>query len=184
MRSVPQAGLGAGLGWLVAVLCVPLTCNSDVRSTTQTLSAQINPIGKLAVGASTSLAASGTTFVTYSGTLPVSYRIRTTPTGGGTITVQATSEFSPAGGPSVSSGALTYTCTGASLGTGCSGTQIVSRTAQTPVLNVPASACTGGGGACSAVDPNSVSVNFFLTNDPQFQTGSFSAALTFTISAT
>ncbi len=184
MTSVTRTGLGVGLRGLLAVLCVPLTCSPDVRSTTQTLSAQINPIGKLAVGASTPLVASGTTFVTYSGTLPVSYRIRSTPTGGGSITVQATSEFSPAGGPSVSSGALTYTCSGASLGTGCSGTQTVSRTAQTQVLSVPASACTGGGGACSATDPNSVSVNFFLSNDPQFKTGTFSAALTFTISAT
>ena len=172
------------LGCLLAVLCVPMICNSDIRSTTQTLSAQINPIGKLSVTAGLPLSGSGTTFVSYSGTLPVSYRVRTTTAGGGSITVQATSDFSPVGGPSIGSGALTYTCTGASLGTSCAGTQTVTTTAQTPVLTVPGGACTGGGGACSTSDPNSVSLSFVLSNDPQFNTGTFSAALTFTISAT
>ena len=174
----------AGLRCLLAILCIPIPCSSDTRSTTQGLSAQINPIGKLSLTASLPLSSSGTTFVAYSGTLPVSYRVRTTPGGGGSITVQATSDFSPPGGPSVSTGALTYTCGGASLGTSCSGTQTVSTTLQTPVLTIPAGVCTGGGGACSASDPNSVPVNFVLANDPQFTTSSFAASLTFTISAT
>ena len=184
VKELAQSVKLRSLRCLLAIFCVPMICYSDIRTTTQTLSAQIQPIGKLSVTASLPLSGSGTTFLLYSGTLPVSYRVRTTTTGGGSITVQATSDFSPAGGPSIASGVLTYTCGGASLGTTCSGTQTVTTTGQTPVLTVPGGACTGGGGVCSASDPNSVSLSFVLTNDPQFKTGTFSAALTFTISAT
>lgn len=170
--------------WLVAILCVPTLCTSGTGTTTQTLSAQLFPIGKLAVPIGLPLASSGTTFVAFSGALAVSYRVRTTPAGAGAITVQATSDFSPAGGPSVSAGDLTYTCSGASLGASCSGSQTVSAAVQTPVLTIPAGVCTGGGGACSASDPNSVQVNFVLTNDPGFSTGTYTAQLIFTISAT
>jgi hypothetical protein len=127
----------------------------------------------------------GSVFSTFSGTVPVQFMIRTSPGAAGTITVQATSDFSPAGGPLVTSGNLTYTCSGATLGTACSGTQTVSRTLQTPVLNVSSAGgtCTGGGGACSAASPNSVSINLSLPNDPTLSTGTYSAQVTFTISA-
>lgn len=167
------------------VLLSAATCSQAATATaSQTLSASISPIGKLSVNASLPLTASGTTFVPFAGTLAVSYRVRTTPAGGGSITVQATTDFSPGGGPSISGGVLTYTCSGASLGTACPGTQTVTRSGQTSVVSVPASACTGGGGACSGADPNTVSLSFVLSNDPQYQTGTYSAQLTFTISAT
>ncbi|MBI3665743.1 MAG: hypothetical protein HY236_05865 [Acidobacteria bacterium] len=184
MKNQSARGIAYWGRWLAAILCAPVICISNTGSTTQNLSAQINPIGKLSVTAGIPLTTSATTFIGFSGTLPVSYRVRTTPGGGGAITMQATSDFAPAGGPSLSTGALPYTCGSASLGTSCSGAQTVSKTAQTPVLTVPGGVCTGGGGACSASDPNSVTVNFSLTNDPQFQTGAFAASLMFTIIAT
>ena len=63
-------------------------------------------------------------------------------------------------------------------------TLAISSTGQTLVVVIPGQACTGGGGACSSADPNSVSINFVLSNDPGYQTGTYSAQLTFTISAT
>jgi hypothetical protein len=153
-------------------------------TTTQTLSATIDAIGKLSVPASLNVTTAGTTFVAYSGALSVSYRARTTAaTGSGSLTMQATADFSPAGGPSISSGQLTYTCSAASLGAACSGTQTASTSSQTSVVTMGASLCTGGGGSCSAVNPNTVQSAFTLSNNPAFKTGTYSATLTFTISA-
>lgn len=167
------------------ILVLPLSGPSVTVTATQTLSAAISPKGKVSVSPAVSLVNSGTAFTTYSGALPVQFYIRTSPGSAGTITVQATSDFSPAGGPLVTSGNLTYTCSGPTLGTACAGTQTVSRTLQTPVLNVSSAGgtCTGGGGACSAAAPNSVSINLSLPNTPTFSTGTYSAQLTFTISA-
>jgi hypothetical protein len=135
------------------------------------------------------LTKTGTVFNTFTGSLTFNYRARTTQSSGtGNITVKATSDFSPAGGPSIgtpptASDKLTFTCASASLGTPCSGTQTVSLATAATVLTIPATSCTGGGGACSSTDPNTETVNFSLTNDPKYKTGSYSATLTFTISA-
>ena len=174
--------------WAVRLLILgslPAWCVADSASATQTLSASLSPIGKLQVGANLALVGSGTLFTAFSASMSAQYKIRTTPSGSGSMTVRATSDFSPAGGPAISTGVLTYTCSGATLGTACSGTQTVSTSAQTPVVTVPAARCTGGGGTyCSSANPNSVSLSFALVNDPQYQTGPYSAILTFTISAT
>jgi hypothetical protein len=169
----------------VVILLFPAVIIAQTSSSvTQTLSAQIDPIGKLSVPATLNLASSGTIFGSFSGTLVLSNRVRTTSAGAATITVQGTTDFSPAAGPSIASGALTYSCSGASLGTACSGTQTVSLSAQTPVLSVGGGVCTGGGGTCSSTDPNSVSVNLVLADNPVFHTGTYSAQVTFVISAT
>ena len=150
----------------------------------QSLTATINPLGSLTAPASASLTTIGTTFHPFTGSLTVTYKGRTTPTGGGSLTLSVSSDFSPSGGPSAASGALSYTCSGATLGTACSGSQTASTTVQTPVLTLPASACTGGGGACSSQNPNSVNLSFSLTDSPAYATGTYSAMVTFTISAT
>jgi len=174
--------------WVVRLLVLgslPVWCVADSASAIQTLSASLSPIGKLQVGANLALVGSGGLFTAFSASMSVNYKIRTTPSGSGSITARATSDFSPTGGPAISTGVLTYTCSGATLGTACSGQQTVSTGAQTPVVTVPAARCTGGGGAyCSSSNPNSVSLSFALVNDPQYQTGSYSVILTFTISAT
>lgn len=174
--------------WGSCVLAGLLSVGSGTTATStrnQTLSAAISPNGKLSVPGSVALiSAGGPTFPAFTGTLIVSYRARTTPGGSGAITLQITSDFSPAGGPSGSGGDLTYTCTGASLGTNCSGVQAAGTLSATPLVTIPASACTGGGGVCSVADPNTAQANFVLANYPAFQTGTYSAVLTFVISAT
>ncbi|MGI9074173.1 MAG: hypothetical protein ACR2JB_23315 [Bryobacteraceae bacterium] len=172
--------------WRSAVLLpfITVLLNAATGTATQTLSAQINAISKLSVPASLTVANAGTTFVAYAGNLAVSYRARTTAsTGSGSLTLKATADFSPAGGPSIASGQLTYTCSSATLGTACSGTQTASTTSQTNVVTLGASACTGGGGSCSSVDPNTVQTSFTLTNTTALKTGSYSVTLTFTGSA-
>jgi hypothetical protein len=173
----------SGLARLAVLACASAAGQCEVATTTQTLSAQIAPVAKLSLPASVLLASAGTTFLQFTGTLVVSYRARTTPAGNGNITLQVTTDFTPSGGPSAAVGSLRYTCAGASLGSPCTGTQSASTSSQTPVLGLPASACTGGGGACSSADPNTVQVGFTLENDPSFHTGTYSAQLTLVISA-
>ena len=169
-------------GVLLAFL--PALLNAATGTTTQTLSANIQPIAKLSVPSSLTITHAGTTFVAYAGNLTLSYRARTTAsTGSGSVTVKGTADFSPAGGPSIGAGQLTYTCSSASLGTACSSTQTTSTTSQTNIVTLGANACTGGGGSCSSVNPNTVQTSFTLTNNPAFQTGSYAATLTFTASA-
>lgn len=168
-----------------ALVLLWLACGApcDTGSTTQGLAVTLAPNAKLSVPPMMSLVAAGATFLPFTGTLPVSYRARTSPGGGGKITLQLTSDFSAQPGPSAASGALTYTCGGASLGAPCSGTQVASPTFQTPVLDLPRSACTGGGNGCSALDPNVVQLQFTLENNSAYPTGTYSAQVTLVISA-
>jgi hypothetical protein len=152
---------------------------------TQGLTAAINFNSKLTVGGSVALSPGASKFSSFQAALPISYWVRSTPGGtGGAVTAKVTSDFTPVGGPTVASGALQYTCTAATYGTACSGTQDLSTTTSTPVLTLPKSACTGGGGVCSTTDPNTINLNFTLTDSPAYPTGSYSAVVTFTISAT
>lgn len=169
--------------WQVIVLCWLATCYADSLSTTQNVSIGISPLGKLSVPSTVAMRTGGVPFAPFTGVLPVSFRARTSPAGGGLITAEATSDFTPGGGPSIASGEVRYTCGGASLGTACSGSQVLSTGSQTPVLTIPAGACTGGGNGCSTADPNSVTISFSLDNSPQYPTGNYSAQVTFTISA-
>lgn len=152
-------------------------------TTTQTLTASLGALAKLSVPGSLLLSPTGTSFSPFAATMTLNYRARTTPTGGGTITVQATGDFSPIGGPSVASGDLTYVCSGASLGIECAGTQTVRGGSATPVVALPISGCSGGGGACSSADPNTVLLQFNLNNNPAASTGTYQVTLQFTASA-
>ncbi len=133
--------------------------------------------------ATTNLTTTGTIFNDYTGTTNLTYKVRTTTTGGtGSITSKVTADFSPANGPSVGTpptagDALTYTCTVSAPGSACSGSQTSSTTAETNVA-------TFGADAHSAKAGNTGSVAWTLTNDPVYKTGSYNATVTFTISAT
>ena len=178
-----KAGLIACVSYWTANGVPP--ARSDVATLFQTLNAQLAAVGKVSAPASVNLIPTGTVFSPYGGSLTLLYRVRSTPGGtGGNITLQATGDFSPSGGPTVPGGGLSYTCSAATLGTPCTGSNVVSLTGQTNVATIPPSACTGGGAPCSAADPNSVKVDFLLQNDPGYQTGSYSATVTFTISST
>jgi hypothetical protein len=133
--------------------------------------------------ATTSLTTAGN-FASYTGTTGYTYKIRTTRVGGtGTITVQITSDFAPAGGPSVASpptagDSLDFTCTASAPATACAGTQAASTGSATNIATFGAdarSAAAGNGGN---------SLAWTLTNDPQYSTGTYNATATFTISAT
>jgi hypothetical protein len=182
--DMKRANLGGSKSWLCLLTLAMIPASGSTGTGSQSLTATINPVGSLTVPASANLTTVGTTFHPFTGSLTVSYKARTTPVGGGSITVNVSSDFSPSGGPSAAGGALAYTCSAATLGTACSGSQTASTTVQTPVLTLPASACTGGGGACSSQNPNSVNLSFTLTDSPAYATGTYSARLTFTISAT
>lgn len=148
----------------------------------QNVSVQLDSAGKLSAPLLAALVSSGTAFSAFEGSLILSYRFRTAPSGSGAITVRAASDFSPAGGPSVGANVLRYACLGAGLGVACSGMQSISTAAASPVVQIPGSSCTGGGGACSASDPVSVELRFQLENSPEYPTGSYSVPLVFTIS--
>ena len=104
-------------------------------------------------------------FNNYTGVTNLTYKIRSTSsTGTGSITAKVTTDFSPAGGPSVATppsggDALNYTCTVSAPGTACTGTVTASTTAATSVS-------TFGAGAHSAVGGNTASASWTLTNDP------------------
>jgi len=170
--------------WLLWLTLGVLPVGGSVGRGNQSLSAAIYPVGSITVPASAALTTSASKFQPFTGNVVLSYRARTSPGAGGNVTLSVTSDFAPPGGPSVAAGGLAYTCNGATLGTPCSGAQTASTTSQTPVLALPAAACTGGGGACSSQSPNSVSLNFILADDPGYATGVYSARVTFTISTT
>ena len=151
-------------------------------SVSNSLNANISANGSLSVPASASLTHSGTLFTAFTGTVALQYRARTTAAGGGTLTLKVTQDFQT-GGPSVAAGDLTYTCGAASYGSAC-GSGTASTSSATSVVVLPASACTGGGSPCSSTDPNTVVLTFTLADKPTVKTGTFTANVQFTISAT
>jgi hypothetical protein len=186
MRSLAQVMmLGKGLLLPVVAIGVALNPGAIAATTTgtQTLSVNVGAIGKLAVMQSTvNLTHAGSIFASFTGTVTVQYEVRTTAsTGNAVVTVNAASEFSPANGPRVAGGDLTYTCAGATVGNACTGSQIVSTSSQASVVTVGSGVCTGSG--CAGATPNSVTVNMNLVDSPVFKTGNYSTSLTFSISS-
>jgi hypothetical protein len=113
--------------WLALLL--PVIATSDIQTTTQTMSVNVSPFGKLLLPASVTLLATGSRFLgNIAGSMTVSYWARTSTAGGSSLTVQASSDFSPSGGPSISD--VTYLCSGATLGAGCSGRQALTPSTQ------------------------------------------------------
>jgi len=170
------------LAILAGFLTAPVGVEAVTANLSNTLDAHIDALGELSVPASSSLTHSGTLFNAFTGTVTVQYLARTTAAGGGNITMQVTQDFQT-GGPSVVSGDLTYVCGTAGLGTAC-GSSTASTSTATSVVTLPTSACTGGGSPCSATNPNTVIVTFSLADRPVVKTGSFTANIQFTISAT
>ena len=153
---------------------------SGSTSPTNILSVVVGPEGGLTIGGSgtTNLVTTGN-FANYTGTTAMTYYIRTTETGGtGTITEKVTTDFAPAGGPSAASATdpLTYGCTVALPGTACTGPVTASTTSSTSVA-------TFGAAAHSAKAGNSASVAWALVDDPVYKTNTYTATVTFTISA-
>ena len=137
----------------------------------------------ISVNGASPLTSAGTLFADYAGETSFSYKVRTSATGGsGAITAQVTTDFSPTGGPSVATpptagDTLSYGCSLSGVGTACAGSVTASTTAATTVA-------TFGTNARSTKAGDSGTLNWVLTNDPQYQTGDYQATVTFTISAT
>ncbi|PYU18138.1 MAG: hypothetical protein DMG30_28900 [Acidobacteria bacterium] len=167
------------------LLILPLGHAQGLGTTTVTnqVSVTVAAEAALTIGASaTTLTSTGTNFSDYTGTTPFTYFIRTGKTAGsGFIKLQVTTDFAPSGGPSVATpltpgDTLSYTCTVSSPGTACSGSQTSSTASQMSVA-------TFSTDAHSAKVGNSASVTWDLSNDPLYQTGTFTAVVTYTISA-
>jgi len=177
---------------LVSLFLLASVAYADDFASTGTTSVGVTVGAEAAIRvdtATTNLTTTGTLFTDYTGTTNFTYKVRTTKVGGsGTITLQVTTDFSPSGGPSVASpptgdDTLSYTCSVNGPGKGgtataCSGSQTASTSTATDVVNpFSANARSDKGG-------NTGSVAWTLTNDPAYQTGSYNATVTFTISAT
>jgi hypothetical protein len=169
---------------LGALLIMAGTARAQATGTT-TVTVAVAAEASLTINTATStLSTSGTTFSNpFTGTTSLTYKIRTTKgTGAGSITLKVTSDFPGPGGPSVltpptAGDALTYNCTLVGLGTACTGPITSSTSTATNVG-------TFGADAKSTAAGNAGTINWSLTNDPMYSTGSYSATVTFTISAT
>lgn len=150
---------------------------------TSNVTVSVAPEASISINTPTSTLSASSSFADFTGATAFTYKLRTSAsTGSGNIQLEVTTDFSPANGPSVASpltgsDRLSYTCTVASPGTGCSGSQTASTTTQTPVA-------TFGADAHTAVAGNSGSITWNLTNDPQYKPNTYTAVVTFTISAT
>jgi hypothetical protein len=170
-----------------AIACVLLAIAGIAHAQigTTTLSVAVGPEAALTVNTgTTNLTSTSTSFGNpFTGTTSLTYFIRTTKsTGTGALTTKVTTDFGPAGGPSVATpptagDALQYTCTVSSPGTACTGSQTASTTAQVAFGS-------WGTGTNSAKAGNSASAAWSLTDDPAYTTGTYTATVTFTISAT
>ena len=174
LKTIPLLALG--------LLLMPSLARAQFGTPTgtTTVSVTIGPqAGLNIVNSSTPLTLTGSNFT---GSTNLTYFVRTTATGGGGgITLKVTSDFACGGGPCVgtppSTGdALSYTCTVQAPGTACTGTQISSITTQTNLATFAANVHTAAGGSTA-------SVNWTLTNDPGYKTGTYNSTVTFTISA-
>jgi hypothetical protein len=165
----------------VSLLLLTAAAHAQVTSQgTTTLSLTVSTEASLTINtATTALSTATTVFDNYTGATSFTYKIRTQKVGGsGTLTALLTTPFG-AGGPVLGAGStdLQFTCSVTGPGTGCSSAQKVN-TADAGTV------ATFGTDAHSARAGNSGSVSWVLVNDPAYETGTHTAVVTFTLSAT
>lgn len=158
-----------------------LAAQAAYAQATATATVTIGSEAGLIVSPTPALNQSGGAFGSFTGATALTYFVRTSQSGGGNIQLQVTSDFAPATGPVAAGSNLKYTCTASNPGnsgtaTPCAGPVTASTTAQTLVTSFGPNATSSNGG-------NSASVQWTLKNDPSFKAGSYSATVTFTISA-
>ena len=169
----------------VAVALAAVSAQAQFAATgTTSVSVTVGAEASLQVNtATTTLTNVGSVFNAYTGATSLTYKMRSTNVGGtGTITLKVTTDFGPAGGPSVltpptAGDALAYSCVIAAPAASCAGPITSSTAAATSVA-------TFGTDAHSANAGNAGSINWTLTDDPLYVTGTYAATVTFTISAT
>ena len=173
---------------LAAVLLVAAStafAQLGTTSPTGTLSLNVAAEAGLVVNTATTTlteSGSGINFQPYTGTTSLTYYIRTSSSGTGTIGLRVSTDFAGSGGPSVgtpptSGDAQTYVSTVSSPGTAAAAQTASTSSTLTPVA-------TFGNNAHSTYAGNSASVAWSLTNDPVYAVGAYTATITYTISAT
>lgn len=168
------------------LLVCPMVQAQFLGTGSTTMSVTVLPEAALSVTTSTTTLISAGLFAPYTGTTNLLYKIRTLKsTGTGNIQLEVTTDFGPAGGPSVGApptgtDTLDYTCTAAAPGVPCVGT-ITAKLGTLPAQLT--SVATFGGTASSALAGNAASTSWTLTDDPLYATGAYSATVTYTISA-
>ncbi|HEY3444545.1 MAG TPA: hypothetical protein VGK29_27590 [Paludibaculum sp.] len=170
MRVLKNTLLAGAL--TLAVIAVPAMAQQKTGTTI--LGVTVLAESSLTVtDANTTLAKTDTLFGDFTGTTNLKYRIRTTASGGSGSIVAQVNEFT-GNGPKVAAD-LSYSST-----TGGLGTAVTNQAASTTGANV----ISFGPNARSAKAGNDAAVNWRLGDDPQFETGSYSSTVTFTVSAT
>jgi hypothetical protein len=161
---------------LLLLLSPAWTCPALTRTDTTSVTVTIGAEASISVSSPTSLTQAGGGFVAFLGSSTVTFSIRTTKVGGSGSILLLAAEFTPAGGPTVASGNLTYTCGGApAVGTLCSGTQTASTSSSTPVISSI--------GANQKVANTTATVSWTLMDSPLYSTGAYSAVVTFTVTS-
>jgi hypothetical protein len=152
------------------------TCLAVTRTATTSVTVNIGAEASVSISSPTSLTQGGGGFVAFLGSSTVTFSIRTTKVGGSGSILLLAAEFAPAGGPTVASGSLTYTCGGApAVGTLCLGTQTASTSTSTPVVSSI--------GANQKVANTTATVSWTLADSPLYSTGAYSAAVKFTVTS-
>ena len=175
---------------LVAVLMGTCTAFGQVTaSDTATLSVTVGNEATIAIdsGSKTTTFTTSTAFTDYTATTNYHYQIRTSQSSGsGYINVAITTDFSPTGGPSAyapaSGDSLKITTSTASVGSAVVPSNQVNATAQN-IVTFGANVHAGSPGAVATKGATG-SISWDLTNDPAYQTNTYTATATFTISAT
>jgi hypothetical protein len=109
----------------------PVSGIGAIETATETPIGNVSDNGKLSILSSVKLQSADIRFGgNASCTITVSYWARLSVKGGGSVTIQAGLDFSPAAGKSV--GTTAYLCSGANLGTGCSGIEALATSRQYP----------------------------------------------------
>ena len=172
---------------IAALLLTAALAHAQLGSGTGTTTVSVTVGAEAALNvtnSSTPLTSSGTNFTNFTGSTGLTYFIRTSQSSGsGSVTLKVTSDFSPANGPSVTTppstgDKLAYTCSVSGTGTACSSSQTASTGSSTTVITfgVDNHTTTFPGG-------DTATASWTLTNDPKYKTGSYTATVTFTISA-
>jgi len=174
---------------LIALLFTASFAYGQAGTGTTTVSVTVAAEAALTVTTGTTTLTTAGFFANYTGTTNLTYYLRTTQgTGGGNLQLEVTTDFPCASGgpcvgtPPTAGDTLSYTCTVANPGnsgsaTACSGSVNASTTALSNVGTFTA-------GSSSLKAGNAASVTWALTDDPKYKTGTYTATVTFSISAT
>jgi hypothetical protein len=165
----------------------------QTSDSTKTITVTVQAEANISVDASVNFAAPTSPFADYTATTNYHWQVRTSTGGsGGDVTVAVTeaNDFSSGGStnkpsannPPTTGDALTITASTASAGNAAAPPDRIDKTAQN-IVTFGKDFHAGSPGTVSASGATG-SVNWKLTNDPVYPTGSYIATPTFTISAT